>query len=280
MRQMPLEHLRRPADLSPEEQQLWRACTETGPAPANAWVEMPAQEVHLGKRADDATYGWDNEYGTETVRLPAFSAARHLVSNGDFLAFIAAGGYSQKTYWTEEGRGWLGFTQAEHPKFWLRRDGAYFQRNLLEEVPLPLDWPVEVNCLEAQAYCAWQREIESERDQCPANAAVPKLAILFVRGRRAANFDRASADDAATEHRVRCTLRPDHQPRRVDNSHIGRDCDREPSEERAIADGPPPILLAPPDSESSAKDTASAEGCRQRECIEACEEDSAGGREA
>jgi len=170
MRQMPLEHLRRPADLSPEEQQLWRACSEAGPAPANAWVEMPAQEVHLGKRADDATYGWDNEYGSETVRLPAYSAARQLVSNGEFLAFIAAGGYSQKTYWSEEGRGWLGFTQAEHPKFWLRRGGAYFQRNLLEEVPLPLDWPVEVNCLEAQAYCAWQRETTGLNVQLPTEA--------------------------------------------------------------------------------------------------------------
>ncbi len=170
MRQMPLEHLRRPEELAVAEQRLWRGCPTSGPTPANPWVEFAATTVHLGKPAADDTYGWDNEYGSEEVRLPAFSAARQLVSNGEFLRFIEAGGYRNQAWWTDEGRGWLEYTRAEHPKFWIRGASGYGQRNLLEEIPLPLDWPVEVNCLEAQAWCAWQREATGTNVQLPTEA--------------------------------------------------------------------------------------------------------------
>ena len=155
MRQMPLAELRRGAELDEEERRLWAACPTAGTPPANEWVAVPAQTVRLGKRADDQTYGWDNEYGCEESRLPAFRAARRLVSNAEFLRFVTAGGYRDESLWTEEGRGWLHYTRAAHPRFWHVRDGGHWQRNLLDERPLPLDWPVEVNCLEAQAYCAW-----------------------------------------------------------------------------------------------------------------------------
>jgi 5-histidylcysteine sulfoxide synthase/putative 4-mercaptohistidine N1-methyltranferase len=170
LRQMPLADLRREAELSAGEKRLWRACREHGPQPENPWVEVPAQVVMLGKRDDDPTYGWDNEYGTEEVRLSGFSAARQLVSNGEFLEFIAAGGYSDESFWTDEGRGWLRYTKAKHPRFW-RRDGeTWRQRNLLDEIPLPLDWPVEINCLEAQAWCAWKRQQTGLNIQLPTEA--------------------------------------------------------------------------------------------------------------
>ena len=155
LRQMPLSDLRREADLSPEERALWRTCTESGPRPENPWIDVAGRAVRLGKPDDDRTYGWDNEYGSEEVRLAPFRAARQLVSNGEFLEFVEAGGYRDESLWTEEGRGWLRYTRAEHPRFWRRDGGGWRQRNLLDEIPLPLDWPVEVNCLEAQAWCAW-----------------------------------------------------------------------------------------------------------------------------
>ena len=156
LRQMPLADLRREAELPPEERALWRTCREAGPRPENPWIDVAGRTVRLGKADDDRTYGWDNEYGHEEVRLAPFRAARQLVSNGEFLEFVEAGGYRDESLWTEEGRGWLRYTRAEHPRFWRREGGAWRQRNLLDEIPLPLDWPVEINCLEAQAWCAWK----------------------------------------------------------------------------------------------------------------------------
>ena len=170
LRQMPLVDLRRESELTPDEQRLWRTCPDSGPRPDNPWVEVAAQTVHLGKRDDDDTYGWDNEYGTEEVRLPSFSAARQLVSNGEFLEFVAAGGYRDESFWTEEGRGWLRYTKAGHPRFWRRHGTTWSQRNLLDEIPLPLDWPVEINCLEAQAWCAWKRQETGLNIQLPTEA--------------------------------------------------------------------------------------------------------------
>jgi len=170
MRMMPLDELRTGDDLSADEQRLWAMHEEAGEPPANEWLPVAAATVHLGKRPDDQTYGWDNEYGSEEVDLPAFRAARRLVSNAEFLAFIADGGYRDESLWTEEGRGWLHYTRAEHPRFWARRDGGYVQRNLLNEMPLPHNWPVEVNCLEAQAYCTWLARKTGENVQLPTEA--------------------------------------------------------------------------------------------------------------
>jgi 5-histidylcysteine sulfoxide synthase/putative 4-mercaptohistidine N1-methyltranferase len=170
MRLMPLGELRHGAELTAAERRLWASCQATGPAPPNPWLPVPAQTVRLGKRADDQTYGWDNEYGVAEVALPAFRAARQLVSNAEFHEFVAAGGYRDQSLWTEEGQGWLRYTKAEHPKFWRRTAAGYVQRNLLEEIPLPLDWPVEVNCLEAQAYCRWLGGTTGENVLLPTEA--------------------------------------------------------------------------------------------------------------
>jgi len=170
MRMMPLEALRRGRELGPEERRLWRSCPTAGLPPENDWVPVAGRTVRLGKRAEDRTFGWDNEYGSEEIALPDFRAGRRLVSNAEFLRFVQAGGYREPAWWTEEGRGWLGYTRAEHPRFWSRVGGGYRQRNLLEEIPLPLDWPVEVNCLEAQAYCGWLANRTGENVLLPTEA--------------------------------------------------------------------------------------------------------------
>ena len=170
MRLMPLAELRHGGELSAEERSLWSICGSDGPAVANEWLPVAAQAVRLGKKDDDHTFGWDNEYGVEEVNVPAFKAARQLVSNAEFLAFVEDGGYAHEEWWTEEGRGWLRYTKAGHPRFWRRHGTTWSQRNLLDEIPLPLDWPVEINCLEAQAWCAWKRQETGLNIQLPTEA--------------------------------------------------------------------------------------------------------------
>ena len=36
-------------------------------------------------------------------RVPAFEATQYLITNKEFLGFVAAGGYHTKGYWTDEG---------------------------------------------------------------------------------------------------------------------------------------------------------------------------------
>ncbi|REL28988.1 5-histidylcysteine sulfoxide synthase [Thalassotalea euphylliae] len=147
MRMLPLSDLTANA--------AWADCPYQGEAPLNELVPVAKQVIKLGKKTDDHTYGWDNEYGTATLDVPAFRTSKFLVSNQEFMQFVEAGGYQTPEYWTEEGQSWLRYKQATMPRFWLKKEGRYYQRNLLGEVPLPLNWPVEVNYLEAKAFCNW-----------------------------------------------------------------------------------------------------------------------------
>ena len=148
----------------------WQSCSLTGNAPENRCIPVAGHTVQLGKPRDAKTYGWDNEYGQASVEVPDFSASQYLVSNGEFLGFVEAGGYQTPKYWTEEGQNWLAFKQAKMPRFWRKTNGQYFQRNLLEEMPLPFDWPVEVNYLEAKAFCNWKAELTGKHIRLPSEA--------------------------------------------------------------------------------------------------------------
>jgi len=84
------------------------------------------------------------------------SRSGQLVTNADWLEFIQDGGYEKKQYWSEEGWGWVTFIQPKHALFWVPKGNSFVLRNFISETDsMPWDWPVEVNTLEANAYCRW-----------------------------------------------------------------------------------------------------------------------------
>jgi 5-histidylcysteine sulfoxide synthase/putative 4-mercaptohistidine N1-methyltranferase len=146
----------------------WAPCCKTGAAPENGLVAVPAAELRLGRDLDDpVVYGWDNEFGRHTASVAAFQASRYLVSNREFLAFVEAGGYADDSLWDEEGAAWKTYAQAGHPTFWVRGGGEWRLRLMLEEVPMPWDWPVETNCLEARAFCRWKTRVSGRNVRLP-----------------------------------------------------------------------------------------------------------------
>jgi len=134
----------------------WEICSESAEAPHNELLPVAGGTVSLGKHKDHPLYGWDNEYGQHRFTVDDFSASKYLVSNREYLEFIEAGGYRTLGYWTEEGRHWLNFSRAEHPLFWIRHGTSYRFRTMAQEIAMPWDWPVEVNQLEAKAFCNWK----------------------------------------------------------------------------------------------------------------------------
>lgn len=162
MRMLALEH------LTPNSN--WQPCTSFGDAPANKLISVSGKSLTLGKKDEDATYGWDNEYGELTIDVDDFSASKYLVSNQEFLVFVEDGGYQKTQYWTEEGKNWLSFKQPTMPVFWFTNNGEYYQRNLASVIPLPLNWPAEVNYLEAKAFCNWKSEKSGKFIRLPTEA--------------------------------------------------------------------------------------------------------------
>ncbi|WP_319381266.1 5-histidylcysteine sulfoxide synthase [Thiomicrorhabdus sp.] len=154
IRQLPIDQVK-PHDWFP-------ICPDAGSAPENGVVKVPAGEVNIDHQDPAEYYGWDNEYGVHHAEVPEFKAAAFLVSNQEYLEFVEAGGYETSDYWSEEGNAWREFTPDKHPTFWVQKpDGdsnAWYLRCMAEEIPMPWNWPVEVNSLEAEAFCHWKAQ--------------------------------------------------------------------------------------------------------------------------
>jgi putative 4-mercaptohistidine N1-methyltranferase len=128
---------------------------------------VPAGHVTLGKPFDCERYGWDNEYGNHEADVPAFKASRLLVSNGEFLEFVQAGGYERNDYWDDEGRRWRDYAKARHPTFWVPDGEGWRLRLMTHEVPMPWNWPVETNYLESKAFCRWKAAVTGKPVRLP-----------------------------------------------------------------------------------------------------------------
>ena len=146
----------------------WQPCRQSGAAPDNELIPVAAGTVTMGKnKTYQLHYGWDNEYGLHTADIPAFQASKYLVSNQEFLPFVEANGYRTENHWQEEGRSWQKFTQAEYPTFWVKKGSAWYLRLMTEEIPMPWDWPVEVNYHEAKAFCNWKAATTGQTVRLP-----------------------------------------------------------------------------------------------------------------
>jgi 5-histidylcysteine sulfoxide synthase/putative 4-mercaptohistidine N1-methyltranferase len=136
----------------------WNLCSEAAPAPENKLIPVAGGPLKIGKSLNDPLYGWDNEYGKHEAVVPAFKASKFLCSNGEFMQFVDAGGYQMQQYWTQEGWNWKTYKEAQHPLFWIKNGANWHLRLVFNEIEMPLNWPAEVNYLEAKAFCNWKSE--------------------------------------------------------------------------------------------------------------------------
>ncbi len=122
-------------------------------------VEIPAGRVTLGQARDGLrAFGWDNEFEENTVSVPAFSIGAYPVTNREFLKFVRAGGYQERSLWGEADWAWKEKEGLRHPHFWVHRGERWLWRGMSAEVPLPLSWPVYVSHAEADAYARWAKK--------------------------------------------------------------------------------------------------------------------------
>lgn len=162
IRQLPIEM------VTPNAQ--WPRCTISSQPENNRLIAVNQQAIELGKSTTARFYGWDNEYGKNNFLVNDFYASKFLVSNAEYLAFINNAGYSTKHYWTSEGWAWLTYMQAKMPRFWQYINNRYYLRLMTEIIEMPWDWPVEVNHLEAHAFCQWLSETTKQDIRLPTEA--------------------------------------------------------------------------------------------------------------
>ncbi|MBU1668244.1 5-histidylcysteine sulfoxide synthase [bacterium] len=153
-RQMPLKFIKSVPEFN--------TCEVFSQAPKNELVQMQGETLTLGKIKAHPLYGWDNEYGYKEETVEPFEVSKYLVSNAEYLPFVLDDGYNNMEYWDEEGEVFLKERRAQHPPFWVKKENDTYALRLLDkEIPLPLAWAVEVNALEAIAFCRWKSKKEN-----------------------------------------------------------------------------------------------------------------------
>ena len=161
-RQMPLQFIKNIKELN--------ICTHSSKSHKNDMVKISSQAVKKKKNINHNLYGWDNEYGVYKESVNEFKVSKYLVSNAEFMEFVENNGYEREEFWDEEGLKYLKNTNAKHPVFWILKDGVYKYRAISQIIDMPLDWPVDVNALEAQAFCKYKSKIDGVTYMLPSEA--------------------------------------------------------------------------------------------------------------
>lgn len=126
-------------------------------------------------------FAFDNEGPAHTVYLQDFALASRLVTNGEYLEFIEAGGYEQPEYWLSEGWATVQAQQWNAPLYWEQIDGQWWEMTLMGMQPLNLAQPVcHVSLFEADAFANWcDRRLPTEAEWEVAAAGMPVAGNLL-----------------------------------------------------------------------------------------------------
>lgn len=118
------------------------------------WVEVEGGLVEIGHR--DAGFSFDNELPEHRVHLEPYRLADRLVTNGEWLEFMADGGYRRAELWLSDGWGKVNAEQWAAPFYWQQVDGVWFEHTLHGTFPVDPGLPVShVSHYEADAYATW-----------------------------------------------------------------------------------------------------------------------------
>jgi ergothioneine biosynthesis protein EgtB len=159
------------------------AAEDAGQAPPFGWVEYPGGIGCLGY--DGAGFAFDNELPRHRVFLEPFRLATRPVTNAEYLAFMADGGYQRPELWLSDGWNTVGAQGWAAPLYWEQRDGAWWVQTLGGPRPVAAAEPVcHVSYYEADAYARWAgARLPTEAEWETAAAGLP-VAGNFVERER------------------------------------------------------------------------------------------------
>jgi ergothioneine biosynthesis protein EgtB len=118
------------------------------------FVEFDEATVLIGH--DGTGFSYDNEGPRHRALVPAFSLSSRLITNGEYLAFMEAGGYARPEYWLSLGWTTINEQRWRAPMYWVERDGAWWNFTLSGFRPVDEAEPVtHISYFEADAYANW-----------------------------------------------------------------------------------------------------------------------------
>ena len=142
-------------------------------SPARSWIDFAGGLYEIGHNG--VGFAFDNEGPRHKVWLEAFRLASHPVTCGEYLEFVADGGYGRPEFWLSDGwaavqeQGW------QAPLYWRCEDGEWRIFTLAGERGVEPAEPVcHVSFYEADAFARWAgRRLPTEAEWERAASDVP-----------------------------------------------------------------------------------------------------------
>jgi len=155
-----------------------RPTSASAPPVALTWVApaLPMDQGHGGGLVeighDGEGFAFDNESPRHRQFLRPYALANRLVTQGEWAAFIADGGYRDPRWWLSAGWDWVRANRIEAPLYW-RRESAQTESwhafGLHGLVPLEAHAPVaHISCFEADAFAHWWSQQHATPGHGPA----------------------------------------------------------------------------------------------------------------
>ncbi len=129
------------------------------PAPVSepdrlGWVEVEGGLVEVGHTG--AGFSFDNEMPRHRTWLEPYRVADRLVTNGEWLQFMADGGYDRAELWLSAGWAQVQAEGWRAPLYWTDLDGVWHEHTLHGTHPIDPGLPAtHVSHYEADAYATW-----------------------------------------------------------------------------------------------------------------------------
>jgi ergothioneine biosynthesis protein EgtB len=136
--------------------------TEVSQPDALGWVEVEGGLVEVGHEGEG--FCFDNELPRHEEWLRPFRIADRLVTNGEWLEFMADGGYRRHELWLSDGWARVRAEGWQAPFYWTEVDpstgsggpGVWMEHTLHGTWPVDPGLPVShVSFYEAEAYATW-----------------------------------------------------------------------------------------------------------------------------
>ena len=147
----PLCPVYNPATVSP--------CADAG-GQVNQWLDFDGGIYKFGHKPHHG-FAFDNEGPQHEALVQDFALAKRLITNREYLEFMADAGYQNPEFWLSDGWAWVQQQQIRAPLYWQPSEesdgvGGYASFSLNGFAPLVPDAPVtHVSFYEADAYARW-----------------------------------------------------------------------------------------------------------------------------
>ncbi|MFD2572873.1 ergothioneine biosynthesis protein EgtB [Spirosoma soli] len=126
---------------------------------SNSPVEISEGIYTIGYQGDPAGFCFDNELAPHKVYLNNTVLSGNLVTNGEYIDFIKAGGYQNFRFWLSDGWAWVKANGIQAPLYWYSIEGVWHNYTFDGLTPVDPDGLVcHVSQYEADAYARWKNQ--------------------------------------------------------------------------------------------------------------------------